>query len=194
MDEHHDLQMLLGQIAAACEEHAGGSVSVGDMLQTLGDRSFGPLLLVPGLIGLSPIGAIPGVPAVMAVIVMLVSGQILVGRDHAWIPAGLARRSIEAARLKRAIDVIEPWARLVDKFLRPRLTFFTRGIFFYVLTAVCLVVALVTPLIELVPLAGIVPNAAIVSFGLALTARDGLWALIALGFTGASAYLIFLAV
>jgi hypothetical protein len=57
-----------------------------------------------------------------------------------------------------------------------------------------LAVALVTPLIELVPLAGIVPNAAIVAFGLALTAHDGLWALIALGFTGASAYLIFLAV
>jgi hypothetical protein len=49
---------------------------------------------------------------------------------------------------------------------------------------------LVTPIIELVPLAGIVPNAALVAFALAITARDGLWALLAFLFTAASAWLI----
>lgn len=193
MNEHHDLEQVLDRIAASCLKRPGGRVSVGDILETLGNRSFGPLLLVPGLIGLSPIGAIPGVPGVMAVIVMIVACQILIGMDHTWIPDGLSRRSIDAARLKRAIDAIQPGARIADKFLRPRLTFFTHGVFFYLLTAVCLLVAVVTPLIELVPLAGIVPNAAIVAFGLAITAHDGLWALVALTFTGASVYLISLA-
>jgi hypothetical protein len=46
------------------------------------------------------------------------------------------------------------------------------------------------PIIEIVPLAGIVPNAALTAFGLAVTAHDGLWALIAFLSTAASIYLL----
>jgi hypothetical protein len=149
--------------------------------------------LVPGLIGLSPIGAIPGLPGVMAVIVMFVASQILIGMDHAWLPDWLARRSIETTRLQRVVKAIHPYARHADRFLSPRLTLLTRGFFFYVLAALCLMVAIVTPVIELVPLAGIVPNAAIVAYALAITAHDGVWALVAFLFTGASIYLILMA-
>ena len=190
---HHDLEGVLDQLLLACERDASDRVSVKDVLETIGNRSFGPLLLVPGLIGLSPIGAIPGIPGIMAVIVMLVAGQILIGMDHAWLPGALSRRSMTTAGLRRAVAALRPYAHFVDRFLGPRLPILTRGIFFYAITAICLVVAVVTPIIELVPLAGIVPNAAIVAFGLAITAHDGLWALIALFFTAASAYLIAMA-
>jgi len=40
-----------------------------------------------------------------------------------------------------------------------------------------------------VPLGGIPPNAALVAFSLAITARDGLWALLAFAFTLGSAAL-----
>ena len=66
-------------------------------------------------------------------------------------------------------------------------------VFFYVLAALCLMVAIVTPIIELVPIAGIVPNAAICAYALAITAHDGLWALIAFMFSGASIYMIMMA-
>jgi hypothetical protein len=193
MNEHHDLETLLARISAACVLRAHGRVSVGDILKALGNRSFGPLLLIPGLIGLSPIGAIPGLPAVTSAIVMVVSAQILAGVNHARIPGLLARRSIEADRLKHMIEAIQPWARFADRIMAPRWTFFTTGPFFYLLTVLCLMVAAVTPIIEIVPLAGIVPNAAIVAFGLAITTHDGLWAILALLFTGASVYLISLA-
>jgi hypothetical protein len=190
---NHDLEHVLDLLLAACDGNEEGRVSVADGMRVIGNRSFGPLLLVPGLIGLSPIGAIPGVPGVMAVIVMFVAGQILIGRDHAWLPNALGRRSIEAARLRRVIKAIYPYARRVDDLLSPRLTRLTTGFFFYVLAALCLLVAIVTPIIELVPFAGIVPNAAIVAYGLAITARDGLWALVAFLFSGASIYLILMA-
>ena len=190
---NHDLEHVLDLLLRACDEHDHGRVSVADAMRVIGDRSFGPLLLVPGLIGLSPIGAIPGVPGVMAVIVMFVAVQILIGRDHAWLPDTLGRRAIDTARLRRVVKAIHPYARRVDDFLGPRLTHLTTGFFFYVLAALCLLVAIVTPVIELVPLAGIVPNAAIVAYGLAITAHDGLWALVAFLFSGASIYLILMA-
>jgi hypothetical protein len=190
---NHDLERIVDLLLIACDKSTNGRVSVRDAMRLIGNRSFGPLLLVPGLIGLSPIGAIPGLPGVMAVIVMFVASQILIGMDHAWLPGVVARRSIDADRLRRVVNVIHPYARRFDDFLSPRLTFLTTGFFFYVLAALCLIVAIVTPIIELVPLAGIVPNAAIVAYALAITAHDGLWALAAFLFTGASIYFIAMA-
>jgi hypothetical protein len=191
---NRDFEDILDVLHVACQRAGTNRVSVGDVMNIIGDRSFGPLLFVPGLIGLSPIGAIPGVPGVMAVIVMIVAGQILIGMDHAWLPNGIARRSIEAPRLRRAVEVIHPYARYVDMLLRRRLTLLTEGVFFYVLAALCFLVAIVTPIIELVPIAGIVPNAAICAYALAITAHDGLWALVAFLLSGACVYMIMMAV
>ncbi len=45
-------------------------------MQAVGSRSFGPLLLVAGLVTLSPAGDVPGVPTIMAAFVFLVAGQL----------------------------------------------------------------------------------------------------------------------
>ena len=190
-DEPSNLGGVLDQLAIACNASRDGQVSVRDVQKVIGQRSFGPMLLVPGLIGLSPIGAIPGLPGVMAIIELFFAWQILFGRRHPWLPQFIARRSMSTARLGRAIDVIRPYARWVDRFLlRPRLTVFTRGPFLTVIALMCVLLSLIMPIIELVPLAGIVPNAALTAFGLAVTAHDGLWALVAFISTVGSIYLL----
>lgn len=60
-----------------------GVATVADINESLGVRSFGPLLLAAGLIGLTPIGDIP---TVLAVIVVLISGQLLIGLRGFWLP------------------------------------------------------------------------------------------------------------
>ena len=193
---HHTayLSAVLDELRRMCAEHPKGRISIGEIMDGIGRRSFGPLILVLGLIGLSPVSNIPGVVAVLALLDILIAGEILVGMDRVWIPGALSRRSMAAARCAKLFDSMRRPARLVDRLVRPRLAFFTRGPFFYVLALVCFLVALVLPVIELIPLAGIIPNAALVAFALAITAHDGLWALIALGFTGVSGYLIALAI
>lgn len=53
----------------------------------IGRRSFGPLLLMAGLIILAPVvGDIPGVPSIMGVFIVLVSVQLLIGQEHFWLP------------------------------------------------------------------------------------------------------------
>jgi len=185
-----DLEGILDELSAVAAGAGEGEVSVAGVMAALGERSFGPLLLVPSLIGLSPVGAIPMLPAVMVAVEILIIGQMLLGWKHFWIPPALGRRAIDAHRFARGMDALRPVARFVDTFLSPRLSFLTEGVFFYMIAVLCLLVALVTPIIELVPLAGIVPNAAVVAFSLAITARDGVWALLAFAFTGACAWLI----
>jgi hypothetical protein len=192
---HHTayLSSVIDQLCAACAEHGRGQITVQEILNRIGRRSFGPVLLVLGLIGVSPVSNIPGVVAVLATIDILVAGELLIGMDHVWIPGFIARRSMNAAKVKRLLEKMRRTAGGIDGLLRPRLTFLTQGPFYYALAATCLVVALALPVIELIPLAGVIPNAALVALALAMTAHDGLWALIALGFTATSGYFTALA-
>jgi len=192
---HHDLEDVIDHIIALClhnglANEGKGRVSVADLMDMLGERSFGPLLLVPSLIAVSPVGAIPGLPAITSAVIVLIAGQILLGHEHFWIPGWLARRSIDAHRMERGLEKFRPVARFIDHLLRPRLPALTGGVSFYAIALLCLLIGLVTPILELVPLGGIPPNAAVVAFSLAITARDGVWALLAFLFTAASVALL----
>jgi len=188
--EPSNLQAVIVRMTDAVDNSSGERVSVAEVLGALGSRSFGPLLLVPALIALSPIGAIPGLPGIMAIVEILIAGQMLVGFDHFWIPRGVANRSVSGARFQQTLRAITPYAICVDRLVMPRLSMLTRGPFFYLIALVCLALAVIMPIIELVPLAGIVPNAALTAFGLALTAHDGVLAIIAFLFTALSIYFL----
>ena len=193
---HHDLEEVIDHIIALAHHNgaakAGGRVSVADLMDTIGERSFGPLLLVPSLIAVSPVGAIPGLPAITSAVIVLIAAQILIGHDHFWLPGWLQRRSMDARKMEYGLEKFRFVARFIDHLLRPRWAWATRGPFLYAIAAACLAIGLITPILELVPLGGIPPNAAIVAFSLAITARDGLWALLALIFTGGSIWLLLL--
>ena len=194
---HHDLEDVIDHIIECCIRSGPlhqGRVCVSDLMDAIGERSFGPLLLVPSLIAVSPVGAIPGLPAITSVVIVLVSAQILVRHEHVWIPGWLARRSIDAGKMEKGLTKFKPVARFVDHMLLPRMPWLTRGPFFYLIALLCLLIGLVTPILELVPLGGIPPNAAVVAFSLAIVARDGVWALLAFAFTIATiAWLVMLA-
>jgi len=194
---HHDLEDVIDHIIECCIRSGPlhqGRVCVSDLMDAIGERSFGPLLLVPSLIAVSPVGAIPGLPAITSVVIVLVSAQILVRHEHVWIPGWLARRSIDAGKMEKGLTKFKPVARFVDHMLLPRLPWLTRRPFFYGIALLCLLIGLVTPILELVPLGGIPPNAAVVAFSLAIVARDGVWALLAFAFTIATiAWLVMLA-
>jgi hypothetical protein len=182
---HHDLEDLIGQILEITPDQ--GRLSVADMMAAIGERSFGPLILVPSLIALSPAGAIPGLPAITSAIVILLTVQMLLGHKHFWLPRWLRERTIDGPKLEKGLKAFMPVARFVDHFLRPRMTYFTKGPGYYALAVMILIVACVTPVLELVPLGGIPPNAALVAFALAIIAHDGLWALTAFVLTAGSA-------
>ena len=68
------------------EEISGGqTVDLKTVIEALGNRSFGPVLLLCGLFLLTPLGMLPGVPMALGVIVMLFSVQLLFRKSHPWI-------------------------------------------------------------------------------------------------------------
>lgn len=173
------LEQLLDRIDREAVE--GNRVSLDAILNAVGRRSFGPLLLVAGLVTLAPlVSDIPGVPTSMGVFVLLTAGQLLFRRDHFWLPNWLLRRSLPRSRLCKILKWLRPPARFFDHLSRPRLTAFTRGPGSYAIALICIVIALTMPATEIVLFSGNVVGLVLTLFGLSLIAGDGFLALSAL--------------
>ena len=192
MNEHNEfqsLQDLLNKIREISQK--GEDISVEEIIEMVGERSYGPLLLISGLVTLAPIiGDIPGVPSVLGAIVFLFSVQLLLGKKHFWLPKFLLNRSIASKKLDKGIQWLESPARIIDKLLKPRLRVLVKDTAVYLIAFMCLMIASVMPIMEFIPFSANAAGAALTVFGLALIARDGLLLVLALLLTVAIAVII----
>jgi hypothetical protein len=170
--ESHAIEEILGDLERTADRQ--DHVSVGDVLDALGGRGYGPLLLIPALIEVSPIGGIPGVPTFLALLITAFAAQIAAGREHIWLPAFVQRLRISGDRLNAATKTIEPVAGWLDSRFRGRLERLAGTGARRIAAVICIVLCLTVPALELVPFASTAPMAAIAVFGLAMTFRDGL--------------------
>lgn len=180
-----DLEDLLGELRKAADGN-GPRVSVEEIMGAVGHRSFGPLLLLAGLMGMTPVSAIPGAPSMIALITLLVASQLLIGRDSFWLPKFLLKRSVKAEKLRKSVGVAEKPARVVDRMVKPRLEALTKPFADRFVALVCVILALAVPPLEFLPFVAFIPSAAIATFGLGLIARDGLLVLIAFTISAAA--------
>lgn len=154
------------------------------IVDVLGPRAFGPLILLAGVVTLAPlVGDIPGVPTTMGLLVLLTAGQLLVGRECFWLPDWMLRRSVEKRKLDVALARMRPVARFLDRFLRQRLEVFVDGVGLYVVAVLCIAIAALMPAMEFVPFSANAAGVALTVLGLSLTARDGLLVLVVLALT-----------
>jgi hypothetical protein len=183
-----NLEDLLDELWHSSEHD--GKVSLGDLIESVGRRSFGPLLMLAGLIALSPLSGIPGMPTTVAVLVVVVAVQFMMGRDHFWLPQWLLARRVPHDKLCKALQLLRRPARFLDRFLRPRLAFMTHAAGVYAIAFLCVVIAATMPPLEVVPFAATSAGAALAMFGLSLIANDGLVAVIAILITALVAGLV----
>lgn len=159
---------------------AGGSdtVEVSDLVAALGKTSFGALLLVPGLIIVSPLSGIPGLPTVGGITIALIAAQMVFGRRSLWLPAWILRRRMRKTVFDRAVDWLLGPARFVDRITRPRLGILVKPPFSIIPEALCMVCGLMMPVLELVPFSSTILATAVTFFAISLLVRDGLLAVI----------------
>jgi len=171
------LEELLDQIDTAREDETTITLEV--ILDAVGRRSFGPLLIVAGLVVLAPvIGDIPGMSTIMGLFVALVAAQIVFGRDRIWLPAWMLDRSVKTSKLDKPLRFLRKPAKWIDGLTRPRLRALGGEGAARVVAGICLLLAAVMPLMEVVPFSANAAGLVLVVFGLALIASDGLMTLI----------------
>lgn len=155
-------------------------VTIKTMLGAAGSRSFAPALLLAGLIMFSPLSGIPGLPSVAALLVLLIAGQMLLGRRYFWLPSFIESRSVSRRKFEVMLRWLNPMARFIDRFLKPRLTRLTQGPGTIVLTLLCMIVALSVPPLEIFPFLASTAGAILMLLSLSMIANDGVMALLAM--------------
>lgn len=168
------------------DDTKGEKVTLGELFDTLDQRSYGPLLLLPALIAVAPTGAIPGMSIVTGSIIALFAVQLLIGRSHPWLPERLERFEFSRKTLSRSVDKAMPWVKAVESHLRRRFTLLAEPPANRIVALLCLLLALTMFPLALLPFAVAVPGTAIMFFALGLTTRDGLLILAGFLFSAAA--------
>lgn len=183
-----NLERLLDRLEAVGRGRAPDDpVNLGDVVAALGARSFGALLLVPSLLIVSPLSAVPAVPTILAAMIGLVAVQIILGRPALWLPRVLLQRSLPSRRLVRALETLRPLLKRLDPYLNERLTALTDRPGNLAALGLCCVIPLMMPVIEFVPFLTSVVATAMALFGLGIFVRDGVLMLAGYGIVLAGA-------
>jgi hypothetical protein len=98
-EEVKDIEQMLERIEQAAEGKE--RVSVGRVMEAIGSRSFEPLLLFAGVILVSPLCGIPGMPTTMSLFVMLIAAQPLLRKDHFWLPQQILEPLLDRTKLTK---------------------------------------------------------------------------------------------
>ncbi|TMM47177.1 exopolysaccharide biosynthesis protein [Qipengyuania marisflavi] len=189
-DPHHppeSVEDVLGELDDLASSRS--RVCVAHVLRDFGERSFGPFIMLPALMELTPIGGVPFVPTFLAVIIALVAGQLLLGRDHVWMPRFIRSRSVTGKKWHRAVRKLRGIGHWLDSHSEGRLEQLTQGVWQRLVGLVIILLCCTVPPLELLPFASSLPMLAIAMLGLALIVRDGALVLGALMFAGLAAAL-----
>lgn len=158
-------------------------VSLAHVLEAAGRNSFGVLILLAGLVTVAPlVGDIPGVPTLMALLVVITVAQLFAGRTTFRLPRFLTERSVSRRNLDRVLNGCAPVARFLDRLCRRRLVWAVRGPGHYVAAVIGLAIALMMPAMEFIPFSATGAGMALSMLGLAVLEDDGLFVLLALLF------------
>ncbi|KQN71776.1 exopolysaccharide biosynthesis protein [Sphingomonas sp. Leaf62] len=175
----HSVGDVLDRLQDLGEQAGGERVRLGDMLEAMGHRAYGPFLIVLPMIEISPVGGIPGLPTALAAVLALLAVQLVLGREHLWLPGFLANRGMTAGKLLTVVDKGRPIAKRLDQWFHNRLPALTKGPMVKVAGIAVILLCLTVPPLELLPFASTAPMAAIMAFGIALLVRDGVLMMVA---------------
>ncbi|TPW27780.1 exopolysaccharide biosynthesis protein [Pararhizobium mangrovi] len=169
---------VAGILQSAVGAGSGSELTIADIVKSLGDASFGPLLLVPALIAVSPLSGIPGLSSVCGVCIVLIAAQWLIGRSHIWLPGWLMRRHVERERFETAVNALEKPVGFIDRVTRPRLSALMHRPLSWLSPLICLAAGLIMPFLELIPFSASMMGAVVTLLAIANVTRDGLFAML----------------
>lgn len=151
-------------------------VTFGDMVDALGERGFGMLLILLALPNCIPFPGVPGVSFVTGMAIFYIGIQLILGRDEPALPDWLNRKSFTRGQLAGFITKTTPLLRWLEKPIRPRLSSMVAGPGERIIGVVALIHAVTLALP--IPMGNLPQGIALILLALALIELDGLMAIL----------------
>lgn len=149
----------------------GSDTSIGELVDSLGERAFGALMFIFAVPNIIPTP--PGTSAILGLPLIILTWQLMIGRQSLWLPEAIRKRRISREVLGSFVSKVIPVMSKLERVLKPRFSLIVasdlaeRAIGF-VTFALSLVLFLP------IPLNNMLPAAAISCIALGLAERDGI--------------------
>jgi len=157
--------------------------TIGALADSLGERAFGALLFIFAVPNAIPMP--PGTSAILGLPLVILTWQVLMGRQSLWLPAMVRQRRISKEMLHTFVTKVTPIMAKLERVLKPRLGFIVSSNLaerMIGLVAFPLALILFLP----IPFGNIPPAAAIACLALGLAERDGLAVIVGYALSAAS--------
>lgn len=157
-------------VRAARDQSRRTDMSIQELIETLGDRSFGWCIVIFALVNLIPMPI--GGNMITSLPLILLTGQMAAGLRQVRLPGFLTRREISRKGFQKLVLRLSPVIRPVERMVRPRYEhmFTPRQEQLLGLLMFFVAVALFMP----IPLSGYIPAISLFLVGFGLVERDGL--------------------
>ena len=159
-------------------------VRVRDITESLGQRSFGFILLIFALPNSLPIIGIPGVSTITGLPMLFVAVQMALGHKRVYLPRWIADSSLATSDFHKLVGKVAPWLRRLEKLMKPRIAILTQRNAERWLGAFCVLLAFL--LVLPIPLGNLLPALGILFIALGLIEHDGVCVLVGLAIGVAS--------
>jgi hypothetical protein len=159
---------------------------LGEVVNAFGERAFGALLLLFGLLNALPLP--PGATTALGIPLLLLSIQLVLRTDQLWLPKWALKRSIDRAGYRKSAARVAGPIKTVERLSRPRLLILTGPVSELMIGLICTLLAVIVML----PLwsTNMFPAFTIAIFGFGMMQRDGV--AVILGWLAVAGYALFL--
>lgn len=145
-------------------------ITIGQLVDSLGERGFGALMFIFAVPNIIPTP--PGTSAILGLPLVILTWQVLIGRQSLWLPAMVRERRISGDMLRTFVNKVTPVMTRLERVLRPRLSLIVNS------NAAERAIGLVAFPLSLIlflpiPFGNMLPAAAIACLALGLAERDG---------------------
>jgi len=185
MPRNKKTSAILRDIIASCEGQ--GPMTVEQFLGKMGSRVHALAIFVLAIATVVA-GAIPGFSTIMALPIIFIALQMVVGRTTVWLPKNIREKTISAEQITNSLSRALPTLKWVERLLKPRLTFITSPIAQRILAL--LIVGLALLLAMPIPGGNLLPSFTISLLGLAILERDGVLVIATLSILGFMAHIM----
>ncbi len=159
------------ELLVQLKQHEGEKISIQQILEGFESAGFSMLIIIFAIPVALPVPAV-GYGTVMAIPMLLLCIQLLLGFSHPKLPHFLGKRELTMTFFAKVVDKSVPILQKIEVLLKPRFLCVTSKIGERLIGFFCVICALSVMLP--IPLTNTVPSMGIVLMAIGLLERDGL--------------------
>ena len=188
---HHDTARRTSDVIKEIIQSSEKSerISIAEFVVMLGTHSFYLTILIFSLPNSLPVPGIPGFSTITGFPIILISLQMLVGREFLWLPQGIGKKSFSRRALSKMLQKALPFVENLERYLKPRLLWLRTKAMRSLMGLVFLILACIISLP--IPGGNFLPGLSMSLIAIAILQRDGLFLLVALAFAAFSSFFMY---